>query len=81
MGRRLGTAGVGVVHADPGRVDHVAAAVEILLINILIAGRYPSIIFILQNCKTAASWPAKIEDYFSKGINSGTGILRKYLKH
>ena len=24
-------AGVGVVHTDPGRVDHVAAAVEILL--------------------------------------------------
>ena len=33
MGRRQGTAGVGVVHADPGRVDHVAAAVEILLIK------------------------------------------------
>jgi len=27
---RQGAAGVGVVHADPGRVDHVAAVVEIL---------------------------------------------------
>ena len=34
---RQGAAGVGVVHADPGRVDHVAAAVEILLISILIS--------------------------------------------
>ena len=30
---RQGAAGVGVVHADPGRVDHVAAVVEILLVK------------------------------------------------
>ena len=34
MSGSQGPAGVGrVVHADPGRVDHVAAVVEILLIK------------------------------------------------
>ena len=33
VGGRQGTAGVRVVHADPGRVDQLAAVVEILLIN------------------------------------------------